>query len=53
LPPPSKTFFIESIADKITEKGWTRTFTVSPRLDYFTVENATFGVIDSTNVLAF
>ena len=51
--PTQTEFFIESIADKITEKGWTRTFTVSPRLDYFTVENATFGVIDSTNVLAF
>jgi hypothetical protein len=51
--PTQTEFFIESISDKITEKGWTRTFTVSPRLDYFTVENATFGIIDSTNVLAF
>jgi len=51
--PGATQFFIESISDRVTHTGWERTFTVSPRLDYFTIENATFGVIDADNVLAF
>jgi hypothetical protein len=51
--PAQTQFFIEQISDRITEKEWLRTFTVSPRLDYFTVQNSTFGALDSTNVLAF
>ena len=51
--PAATQFFIESITDRITHTGWLRTFTVSPRLDYFTIQDATFGALDSTNVLAF
>lgn len=51
--PGATQFFIESISDRVTHTGWERTFTVSPRLDYFTIEDATFGATDSTNVLAF
>ncbi len=51
--PGATQFFIESISDRVTTTGWERTFTVSPRLDYFTIENSTFGVIDADNVLAF
>jgi len=51
--PGASQFFIESISDRVTTTGWERTFTVSPRLDYFTIENSTFGVIDADNVLAF
>ena len=51
--PGATQFFIESISDRVTHTGWERTFTVSPRLDYFTIEDTTFGATDSTNVLAF
>lgn len=51
--PGETEFYIENIADKITTGGWERTFTVSPRADYFTVEDATYGALDSIFVLAF
>lgn len=51
--PGDTQFYIENIADRVSHTGWERTFTVSPRADYFTVEDATYGVIDSVFVLAF
>jgi len=50
---PSQTnFYIEAISDTITETSWLRTFTVSPRLDFLTLDDASSGAIDSTFVLA-
>ena len=51
--PGETEFYIENIADKITTSGWERTFTVSPRADYWTLQDATYGALDSTFVLAF
>lgn len=51
--PGETEFYIENIADKITTTGWERTFTVSPRADYWTLQDATYGALDSTFVLAF
>lgn len=51
---PSEThFYIDSITDRVTATEWTRTFSVSPRLDFWTLQDATFGVIDSVFVLAY
>lgn len=51
--PGETEFYIENIADKITTTGWERTFTVSPRADYWTLQDATYGQIDDVFVLAF
>ena len=51
--PGETEFYIENIADKITTTGWERTFTVSPRADYFTIADATYGQLDNVFVLAF
>jgi len=51
--PGETEFYIENIADKITATSWERTFTVSPRADYWTLQDATYGQIDDVFVLAF
>ena len=51
--PTQTQFYVAAIADKITHTGWERTFTVSPRLDWWTLQDATSGQLDSTFVLAF
>lgn len=51
--PTQTQFYVAAIADKITHAGWERTFTVSPRLDWWTLQDATSGQLDSTFVLAF
>jgi hypothetical protein len=51
--PTADEFYIETIADRVTHTGWERTFTVSPRADYFTIADATYGQLDNVFVLAF
>ena len=51
--PGQDEFYIDSISDKVTASGWERTFTVSPRADYFTIADATYGQLDNVFVLAF
>lgn len=51
--PATDEFYIETIADRITHTGWERTFTVSTRADYWTLQDATYGQIDNVFVLAF
>ena len=51
--PSGTEFYIETIEDRVTHTGWERTFTVSPRADYWTLEDATYGALDSVFVLAF
>jgi len=51
--PSTDEFYIETIADRVTHTGWERTFTVSPRADYWTLQDATYGQIDDVFVLAF
>ena len=51
--PTQTQFYVAAIADKISHTGWERTFTVSPRLDWWTLQDATSGQLDSTFVLAF
>ena len=50
--PTQTNFYIEAISDTVTETQWLRTFTVSPRLDFLTLDDASSGAIDSTFVLA-
>jgi len=50
--PTQTNFYIEAISDNVTETQWLRTFTVSPRLDFLTLDDASSGAIDSTFVLA-
>ena len=50
--PTQTNFYIEAISDTVTETSWLRTFTVSPRLDFLTLDDASSGAIDSTFVLA-
>jgi len=50
--PTQTNFYIEAISDAVTETSWLRTFTVSPRLDFLTLDDASSGAIDSTFVLA-
>ncbi len=50
--PTQTNFYIEAISDAVTETQWLRTFTVSPRLDFLTLDDASSGAIDSTFVLA-
>lgn len=60
LPTPSAAssalqLFVEGISDSITETSWRRTFTTSnaaKRLDVFTLDDATLGVLDTGGVLA-
>ena len=51
--PSGTEFYIETIEDRVTHTGWERTFTVSPRADYWTLQDATYGALDSVFVLAF
>lgn len=51
--PGETEFYIDSIADRVSASEWQRTFTVSPRRDFWTLQDATFGVIDSVYVLAY
>ena len=51
--PGETEFYIDSITDRVTASEWQRTFTVSPRRDFWTLQDATFGVIDSVYVLAY
>ncbi len=51
--PGETEFYVESIADRVSASEWQRTFTVSPRLDFWTLQDATYGVIDSVFVLAY
>jgi hypothetical protein len=55
---PSSTFdgFIEGWSEKIGVNDWSISFFTSPILledNVWIVEDATYGVIDSTNVIAF
>ena len=50
--PDADEFFIEQVSDQIGVT-WTRTMTISPRLDFWTLEHATAGAPDSTFVLAY
>ena len=51
--PGETEFYIDSITDRVTASEWQRTFTVSPRRDFWTLQDATFGVIDTVYVLAY
>jgi len=51
--PDQDEFYIDSIADRVTHTGWERTFTVSTRADYWTLQDATYGQLDNVFVLAF
>jgi len=60
LPTPSASsstlsLFVEGVSDSITESSWRRTFTTSnaaKRLNVFTLDDATLGVLDTGGVLA-
>ena len=39
-------YYVDAIADEITEKSWRRTFTVTPALDFLVLDDATFGGLD-------
>lgn len=40
-------WYVDAIADEITEKSWKRTFTVTPAVDFLVLDDATFGALDS------
>lgn len=46
-------WYVEAIEDNISHTNWTRTYTVSPVKDYWVLQDATYGALDSTFVLAY
>lgn len=52
-PVSSSGWYVESIDDEISHTAWRRTFTVSPALDFFVLQDSTFGQLNAAYVLAF
>lgn len=44
-------FMVDQIDDTLTHTGWQRTFTVTPALDYFTLDSPTLGLLDTPGIV--
>ena len=39
-------WYVDGISDEITRDGWKRTFTVTPAIDFWAIDDPTFGGLD-------